>query len=133
MKFFALALMLSLPALAKTVAVECKMISQAFRNQFAIEFNVDDEATTFEDKAFDFSIRPNGRDTETTELNLVRTGTITVFPAGELTKFPFFVLTSVDKEEEVVYMNLVVNFPDKFTSTLRFKDGSAYAGTCITK
>lgn len=133
MKFIALALMFSLPAFAKTVDVECKMISQAFRNQFSIEFSFDDEAATFENKAFDFRIRPNGRDTETTDLNLVRSGTITVIPAGELTKLPFMILTSVDKEDEVTYMNLVVNFPQNLTSTIRFKDGMTYTSTCKTK
>lgn len=133
MKFIALTLLLSLPAFAKTVNVECKMIPQAFRNQFSIEFSFDDEAATFEDKAFDFRIRPNGRDTQTTDLNLVRTGNITVIPGGEITKYPFMILTSVDKEDEVTYMNLVVNFPENLTSTIRFKDGMTYTSTCKTK
>ena len=133
MKFIALALMFSLPAFAKTVDVECKMISQAFRNQFSIEFSFDDEAATFEDKAFDFRIRPNGRDTQTTDLSLVRSGNITVVPGGEITKFPFMILTSIDKEDEVTYMNLVVNFPENLTSTIRFKDGMTYTSSCKTK
>jgi hypothetical protein len=133
MKFIALALMFSLPAFAKTVDVECKIISEAFRNQFTIEFSFDDEATTFEDKAFDFTMRPNGRNPEITELSLVRSGTITVIPGGEITKYPFMILTSVDKEEEVQYMNLVVNYPEKLTSTIRFKNGMAYNSTCTTK
>lgn len=134
MKFFAIAMLISLPVFAKTVNVECVMKEQAYRNQFAIEFSFDDEATTFEDQAFDFKVRKNtGRDAETTELNLVRSGTIKAVPAGELTRKPYVILTSIDKEADVPYMNLVVDFPQNFTSTLRFKDGWTFAGTCKTK
>ena len=134
MKIFALAILISLPVFAKTVDVECVMKEQAYRNQFAIEFSFDDAATTFEDKAFDFKVRKNtGRDAQTTELNLVRSGTIKAIPAGELTRKPYVLLTSIDKEADVTYMNLVVDFPQNFTSTLRFKDGWTFAGTCKTK
>ena len=134
MKFFALAILFALPAFAKTVNVECVMKEQAYRNQFAIEFSFDDEATTFEDQSFDFKVRKNtGRDAETTDLNLVRSGTIKAFPAGELTRKPYVILTSIEKDADVPYMNLVVDFPQNFTSTLRFKDGWTFAGTCKTK
>jgi len=133
MKFIALALMLSLPAMAKTVDVECTYVENAFRNQFTIEFSFDDEAATFEDKSFEFTLRPNGRNAETSELGLARTGTLTVFPADVITKFPFFVLTSVVKDDEVQLMNIVVDFPGKLTSTIRFKNGMTYNSTCTTK
>lgn len=133
MKFIALALLFSLPAMAKTVDVECTYIENAFRSQFTIEFSIDDEAATFEDKSFEFTLRPNGRDAETSELDLVRTGTLTVFPANVITKFPFFVLTSVVKDEEVQLMNIVVDFPEKLASTIRFKDGRTYNSTCKSK
>ena len=134
MKLFAIAILFSLPVFAKTVDVECVMKEQAYRNQFSISFSFDDEATTFEDQSFDFKVRKNtGRDAQTTDLNLVRSGTIKVFPGGDLTRNPYTILPSIDKDADVPYMNLAVDFPQNFTSTLRFKDGWTFAGTCKTK
>lgn len=134
MKFFTLlALVFSFSAMAKTVDVECKMIEQAFRNQFAVEFSFDDEAQDFEDMELNLSFKKNGRDTNTEDLTLVRSGTIKMIAAGEWTREAVFILNSTDRALDPIYVNLVVGTPSPLSSTIRFTDGMTYFSSCKVK
>ncbi|MBY0518555.1 MAG: hypothetical protein K2P81_16715 [Bacteriovoracaceae bacterium] len=127
---YLLVLALSVPAFASELHVECKMIEQAFRNQFTIEFTSPTNAGTAESLALNFNLKKVGRDTQAEELNLVRDLSVTKFEAGEITTKPFFVITSADRNADPVYVNILVDYPQPLSSVIRFQDGMTYFSTC---
>lgn len=132
MKFIVLSLLTLSLAQAADLTVECKMIDFPYTNQFSVTTLIADDAETFENLEFGFLLRSAGRDSEPSMLMVNRSGTITKFPGGQSTRDPFFIINSTDINDDLVFMNLVVNYPGNFTSRLRFKDDMTYFGTCKT-
>ena len=136
-KFIALALMLtSLSSFAKEVKVECKFVDGEYgryTHQFATDFTFDDEETEFSALDLTLTTRKAGREGTLEVTNVSRSGTIRTIAAGELARQEIKILTSTNRNDDLVYVNLVVNYPGNYNSTIRFKNDFAYKGTCKSK
>lgn len=133
MKFIALFLILTGLASAAEVKVTCSMSDVTYVNQFSLEGSFENTTGSFEAQNFVIDLRPAGNARDTRVIDVVRDGTVTAFPAGQLTLKPFFVITSADRNEDLVYINLVVDYPAPLTSQVRFADGMTYSSICQSK
>lgn len=133
MKFFALLLTLTSFAYSAEVTVTCTKSDVTTVNQFSLEGTFENTTGTFEAQSFVLDLRPAGTARDTRVIDVVRDGSVTAFPAGQLTLKPFFVITSADRNEDLVYINLVVDYPAPLTSQLRFADGTTFYSLCKSK
>ncbi len=133
LKFFVLSLLTLSFAQAADLTVECKMIDFPYKNQFAVTTVLPMDAQTFENLEFNFTLRDAGRDSEPRFLVVNRSGSISKLPGGPGSREPFYIIVnSTDINDDLVYINLVLNYPGNFTSRLRYKDDMTYFGTCKT-
>ncbi len=117
---------------AADVQIKCEMRDVAYVSQFNLELSVDAEADVLSDVGLDLELRSAGTARDTRSLSITREFTLRQFPAGELSLKPFFVMTSVGRNLEPVYVNLAVNYPQAFSSQIRFADGTTFFSTCKT-
>lgn len=132
MKYIILAVALfSSVAFASEVNFKCEFSDITYLNQFSLEAkNVQIEDGKFSNVEFDFSLRRFGLDQKVERLVVTRDGTAQIFPAGEMYSHTTMRLASVVKNDEVQYINLLIDVPPLHTSQIRFLSGLAYFGSC---
>ena len=114
------------------ILVECEMNDITTVRQFSITASFDVASNSFENKNLDLTLRALGPARDSSEVSVTRDGTIVSYPADVMTKFPFYAITSVEKESEVQLINLLVDFPTPLASTLRLSSGETFRSTCKT-
>ncbi len=112
------------------VKVECLMNDITTVRQFELKATFDKSTGKFENKDLDLTLRALGPNRDTRELNLTRDGSIVDYPANVITKNPFVVINTIDKDAEVQMVNLLVDFPTALASVVRLSTGEMFRSTC---
>ena len=87
--------------------------------------------TQDDDLIFDVQFRENGYAGETYERNQVMRKAQHSMITDPITGNNIGLrILSLDKESEMVYINIILNYPGKLTSTIRMKSGRAFKSTC---
>lgn len=132
-----LALILSLLSFAawgntitENIKVECVMNDITTIRQFSHHATFDLSTGTFENKNIDLTLRVLGPSQETNDVSVTREGNIVNYPAGVITKNPFYMITSVDKNSDIQFINILVDFPTPLSSIVRLSTGETFRSTC---
>ncbi len=116
--------------ITNNVKVECLMNDITTVRQFELKATFDKSSGKFENKDLDLLLRVLGPTRDTSELSLTRDGSILDYPADVITKNPFVVINTIDKEAEVQMINLLVDFPNSLASIVRLSTGETFRSTC---
>ena len=128
MKLLISLLMLASFSFADSFDFECIGPDQVYLNSFSMQGFTETQDDTL---IMDIQFRENGYAGERYEMNSVEriaqhtmiTDPITGGNIG-------YRILSVDKESNLVYINLILNYPGKLTSTIRMKSGRTFKSTC---
>ncbi|MDC1175381.1 hypothetical protein OAT67_08285 [Bacteriovoracaceae bacterium] len=78
------------------------------------------------------SLTKAGNNQTTVTSNAAVTGVVKYFPPGIMTKEEFILIQGLPKDNDGTFYNLALNFPGKFSSKIRTKEGFEYASECKT-
>ena len=117
-------------SITDNVEVECLMNDITTVRQFELKATFDKSTGKFENKDIDLTLRVLGPSRDTRELSLARDGSIMDYPANVITKNPFVVINTIDKDAEVQMINLLVDFPTSLASVVRLSTGETFRSTC---
>ena len=117
-------------SITENVKVECVMSDVTTLRQFSLAATFDLSSGKFENKDLDLTLRVLGPSRETNDVSVTRDGNIVSYPAEVITKNPFYVITTVDKDAEVQLINVLVDFPTKLASIVRLSTGETFRSTC---
>ena len=117
-------------SITENVKVECVMNDVTTIRQFSFTATFDLSSGTFENKNIDLTLRASGPARETNDLSVTRDGNIVTYPADVITKKPFYLITTFDKDAEVQLINVLVDFPTPIASLVRLSTGETFRSTC---
>jgi len=112
------------------VKVECVMSDLTTVRQFSLNATFDKSTGSFENKDLDLTLRTLGPNRQTTEISLTRDGMIVDYPADVISKNPFVLISSFDRDAEVTMVNLLVDYPSALSSAVRLSNGETFRSTC---
>lgn len=117
-------------SITENVKVECEMNDVTTIRQFSLAATFDLSSGKFENKDLDLTLRALGPARETNDLSVTRDGHIVSYPADVITKKPFYLITTFDKDAEVHLINVLVDFPTPMASLVRLSTGETFRSTC---
>lgn len=117
-------------SITDNVQVECLMNDITTVRQFELKATFDKSTGSFDNKDLDLTLRVLGPSRNTRELNLTRDGSILDYPGNVITKNPFVVINTIDKDAEVQMINLLVDYPTPLASVVRLSTGEVFRSTC---
>lgn len=131
MKFaFVLTAFLSFSVLADVTNFKCAFSDMTYVNQFSVEASVAHENGEFFNAQFNLFFRKAGKDSSIESFSLSRDGTVQVLEAGTFFPFETVRVASAVKNDEVEYVNFLIDVPPLHSSQIRFRDGMTYFGSC---
>tara|TARA_B100001971_G_scaffold111191_1_gene102126 strand:- start:69703 stop:70098 length:396 start_codon:yes stop_codon:yes gene_type:complete len=128
MKFIFALLLVTSYSFADSFDFECVGPDEVYINSFSMQGFTE---TQDDDLIFDVQFRENGYAGETYERNQVMRKAQHSMITDPITGNNIGLrILSLDKESEMVYINIILNYPGKLTSTIRMKSGRAFKSTC---
>lgn len=117
-------------SITDNVKVECLMNEITTVRQFELKATFDKSTGKFENKDLDLTLRVLGPSRNTREFSIARDGSILDYPANVITKNPFVLINTIDKDAEVQMINLLVDYPTSLASVVRLSSGETFRSTC---
>lgn len=128
MKFLLLSLVLSLGVFADSFDFDCVGPDEVYINSFSMQGFTETQDDTL---VFDIQLRENGyvgRSYTLTDVEMVANHAMINDPlTGDIIGQRIY---AVDKEAEIAYVNIILNYPGKLTSQVRLKSGRTFKSTC---
>lgn len=127
MKFLLLLSAISMNLLADSFEIKCAGTDLVYLNEFNLTGLVD---TSMKELDLEIETRTSGYEYVLTDYSLIRSfnvESITEFNSDRVIGTRIY---SVDKESEIVYINLLLDYPGKLTSQIRLKNGRVFKSTC---
>lgn len=127
MKFLVLALALSFNLLADSFDIKCTGSDLVYINSFSMDAFVD---TSFNEMELDIETRTHGYDGEINNFIMTRKFKINRILEINSERVIGTRILSLDKESDITYINIILDYPGKLTSTIRMKSGREFKSTC---
>ncbi|MCP4915142.1 MAG: hypothetical protein GY909_18630 [Oligoflexia bacterium] len=120
-----------------TMEIQCNALDLPYKNRFNLEGSIEIyrdvrnvESTRFSATVFSIETTNAGYNSVKKTFKKAVKGTLKHFPAGQFTKNEFFTVRGLPKDNEGTYINLALDYPGKFSSTIRTEDGREYKSQC---
>jgi hypothetical protein len=133
MKTLLLGLILSISSQAfADTSVVCETKELVYQNTFTLEgITYNEEDVTI--GVLGVTTRTAGNESVESTYSLSGRGMINTYPAGTLAKEEITQVQFVNISDDVAYVNLVINHPGNFSSSIRLKDGTTFNSKCMLK
>lgn len=128
MKFLLLSLVISFGVFADSFNFDCVGADEVYINSFSMQGFTETQDDTL---LFDIQLRENGYAGESYSLDNIEMKAV-----HSLLKDPIlgdiigYRVHAVDKIADIVYVNIILNYPGKLTSQVRLKSGRTFKSTC---
>jgi len=128
MKLLLLSLIMSAVSMADSFEFKCVGPDEVYINSFSMQGFTDTQDDTL---LFDVQLRENGYEGESYEIRAIEMLANHQMIDGLLASGAGVKrIYAVDKDSEIAYVNIILDYPGKLTSQVRLRSGRTFKSTC---